>query len=145
MISVGWSKTIQFNQKNLDIPLFPIKGSPLCLVKVLQALINLPGKRKQHLFAFNRGVPFTYNSFQTKFKKMLKLAGYNHKSFSSHSLRWGGCAWAFRSGVPKRLIQVQGDWSSDAYKRYLNFPIKIRAVVNLKMRETIKQDTIHFY
>ena len=69
---------------------------------------------------------------------MLKLAGYNHKSFSSHSVRQGGCTWAFRSGVPERLIQVQGDWSSDAYKCYLNFPIEIRVVVNLKMREMIK-------
>lgn len=33
----------------------------------------------------------------------------------------GGATYAFRSGVPGELIQVMGDWKSDAYKRYFDF------------------------
>ena len=42
-----------------------------------------------------------------------------------------------RSGVPEELIQVHGDWVSDAYKNYLNFPLEIRAIVSFKIRQKI--------
>lgn len=41
--------------------------------------------------------------------------------YTGHSFRRGGATYAFRSGVPGELIQVMGDWKSDAYKRYFDF------------------------
>ena len=39
--------------------------------------------------------------------------------------------------MPDSLIQIHGDWATDYFKCYLNYPIEVRAVVLLKMREGI--------
>ena len=44
--------------------------------------------------------------------------------FTGHSFRRGGATWAFDTGVPGELIQICGDWASDAYKRYLEFGLR---------------------
>ena len=54
VINVTWSKTIQYRQKILEVPLFSIDNSPLCPVRVLRALTQLPGKRGGLLFALER-------------------------------------------------------------------------------------------
>jgi len=41
--------------------------------------------------------------------------------FRGHSICRGGATWAFQNGVPGELIQIYGDWASDAYKCYLEF------------------------
>ena len=35
--------------------------------------------------------------------------------FCGHSFRGGGTSWAFLAGLPGELIQIFGDWHSDAY------------------------------
>ena len=44
-----------------------------------------------------------------------------HFITTGHSFRRGGATWAFQAGIPGELIQICGDWASDAYKRYLEF------------------------
>ena len=82
--------------------------------------------------------------FQKKLKPTLDKAGYDSRLFSSHSLRRGGVLFAYKSGVHESLIKVQGDWTSEAYRRYLSFPLEVRAVVNLKMRKNIQESVILF-
>ena len=36
----------------------------------------------------------------------------------------GGATWAFQAGMPGELIQICGDWASDAYKLYLQFTMQ---------------------
>ena len=56
------------------------------------------------------------------FRSRLQRLGVSDSfNFRGHSFRRGGATWAFRSGVPGELIQVYGDWASDAYKIYLEF------------------------
>ena len=137
ILNVTWTKTIQNREKLLEIPPFPIPGSPLCPVAVLKALLLKPGKKHHPLFGNGRRVLYTYNKLQNRMRVVLKKAGYRSKAFSLHSLRRGGSSFAHRAGVPESLIQVQGSWSSDACKRYLSFPLEMRALVSLKMREKI--------
>ena len=35
----------------------------------------------------------------------------------------GDASWAFAAEVPTELIQLNGDWKSDVYKRYLKFSL----------------------
>ena len=144
ILTVTWSKMIQYRQRALEVPLFSIPGSPLCPLTVIKALLAQPGKKSTPLFALRGGIPLTYNMFHKKFRQVLDKAGYQGSAFSSHSMRRGGSLWAFKSGVADSLIQVQGDWTSDSYKRYLSFPVEVRAVVNLKMQKTIQEKAIHF-
>ena len=78
---------------------------------------------------------FSNRHLQKGIKDMVCKLGFNPDSFSSHSLRRGDTLWTFICGVPESLTKVMGDWSSDAYKRYLQYPLEIRAVVALKMRD----------
>ena len=102
------------------------------------------GKRHHPLFGIGSKVAFTYPQFQLKLRKVLKKAGYREKAFSSHSMRRGSATFAHRAGVPKELIQVHGDWASDAYKRYLEYPVEIRALVSFKMRNKILESNLGF-
>ena len=45
-LTITWSKTIQRRQRAVEIPLFPVEQSPLCLVTVLRALLSLPGSEQ---------------------------------------------------------------------------------------------------
>ena len=42
-------------------------------------------------------------------------------------------------GVLESLIKMHGAWCSDAYKRYLSYPIKVHALVALKMSNRISK------
>ena len=137
IINVTWVKNIQFRQKVLEIPLFEIPNSPLCPVTALRSILCWRGKSSDPLFARHGKVTFTYSQFHKKFRSMLKKAGYRHKAFSSHSMRRRAANLAHRSGVPDDLIKIHGGWSSDCFKRYLDYPIEIRALVSLKMQKKV--------
>ena len=143
ILKITWSKTIQYRQRVVEVPLFPIPGSPLCPVTLVKALMACKGRPLHPLFSLRGGKPYTYPAFQKKLRSTLERAGYEKDLFSSHSLRRGATLWAYKSGVPEHLIQVQGDWTSDAYKRYLSLPIHMCAVVNLRMRQAIQQRVLH--
>ena len=137
ILKVTWAKNIQFRERVLEIPLFPINNSLLCPVTTLKAILSRKGKDSAPLFGSGSKPLFTYSSFQRKFRGVLNKAGYRGSLFSSHSMRRGGAGWAHRSGVPGNLIQIHGSWLSDAYKCYLTFPIEVRVVVSIRMCDKI--------
>ena len=116
IINVTWAKNLQNRERLLEIPLFPIEGSALCPVTAIKLLLAKRGRRHEPLFSKGRKVCFTYAQFQRKFRSLLKRAGYKPGAFSSHSMRRGGAAFAHRSGVADSMIQIHGDWASDAFK-----------------------------
>ena len=75
---------------------------------------------------------------QKKLKQITRDLGLHKQKYTSHSLRRGGVAWAFRNGCPESLIKVYGDWSSNAYQRYLEFPVEMRVAVSYKMTKKLK-------
>ena len=72
--------------------------------------------------------PLLYGPFVARLKKCIKAIGLDPKHFSSHSLRRGGATWAAQIGLPGEVIQMLGDWHSDAYLLYMSIPMssKIR-------------------
>ena len=58
------------------------------------------------------------NSFVTVLRSTVNGLGLHSASFSGHSFRWGGTTSAFRAQVPGEIIQLEGDWASDAYLKY---------------------------
>ena len=137
IVTVTWAKNIQNRQKIVELPLFSVPGSPLCPITTLRAILANKGKKHYPLFGTGKILAFSYYTFQAKLRRVLKKAGYRAHVFSSHSMRCGGAVWAHRSGVPDSLIQTHGVWASDVYKAYLEYPLEVRAIVSLKMRERI--------
>lgn len=132
LITIRWSKTIQFRERVVEIPLPCIPRSKLC-----------PTTAIMHAFGFTPPTPssqafnwvdkplaaphmFTYSMFLTKLRDHLTLMGLNPKTYAGHSFRRGGASFAYQSGVPLELIKALGDWRSDTILIYLTMPLTSR-------------------
>lgn len=144
LVRLKWSKTNQFGKRTLNIPLVAIPKSRLCPVRAYRNMKRLVpgGKPSDPVFSLpssKKLVPFNYTHLQCTLRKCLEIIGLDPIAYSSHSFRRGGATTAFRAKVPPELIQLQGDWRSDAYKRYLQFDLGDRALVSAGMASFIKQ------
>ncbi|XP_069136376.1 uncharacterized protein [Argopecten irradians] len=141
LVVLKWSKTNQFGRRLVRSPLIAIPESPLCPVKAFKhmcALLPAPPSSPAFLLPEGKKLrPVTYPKLQSFLRDSLARAGYNSKLFSSHSFRRGGASWAFRCQVPGELIQLQGDWASDAYKAYLDFSLEDKLAVCRHVRDAI--------
>jgi len=138
-----WSKTNQSGSHRLVLPLARIPNSPLCPVNMFLRMCTLC-PASSHAPAFGRLtsansiVPFSKTEFVNVFRSRLRLAGIRDwHLFRGHSFRRGGASWAFSSGIPGELIQVFGDWSSDAYKSYLDSSLAVKLRVSKAMSSAL--------
>ena len=125
LITLLHTKTIQFGRRRLHIPLVR-NQSLLCPVQAYEHLLaHLEGDVEGPAFVFSKKGEtkwLTRSIFITTFRAVLSSGGIQDASaFTGHSFRRGGATWAFQAGIPGELIQICGDWVSDAYKRYLEF------------------------
>ena len=128
VITLLHTKTIQFGKRRLHIPLLRL-GSSLC---PFEAYLRVASASRQQLeapafvYLDTKGQLkwLTKSIFIHTFRALLSKAGHKSSAFSGHSFRRGGASWAFQSVVPGELIQILGDWASDAYKRYLEFSVQ---------------------
>ena len=138
-----WTKTHQTGGEPLVIPLVPIPGSVLCPVRAYLSMIKaVPATSKSPAFVIPLSKtlsPITYSVFHQVLRKCLAQIGLNPKQFSSHSFRRGGATFAYSLGIRGEMIQTQGDWASDAYKKYLEFDYDTRVNVATVMSEFIQQ------
>lgn len=130
-VHVKWSKTIQFLERMFYVPLPFLKGHPLCPVGAVLQLLSLSGDLNPSapLFSFHtpQGVNIlTQARFTKQLQDIIQCMGLPKEHYSGHSFRRGGASWAFQAGVPGEMIQVLGDWRSDAYKIYLELKIETK-------------------
>ena len=140
-VQIFWSKTIQFGQRKLDIPLVKIDNSPLCPYSAFIHMCSLvPASDNDPAFLLSDGIKntvLTYPKFQAKLKELLAFCKLDPHLYSSHSFRRGGASWAFHAKVPSELIQFYGDWQSDAYKIYLEFNFDEKLSISRSMANAI--------
>ena len=123
LLRITHTKTIQFRERQLEIPLPCIPGSPLCPVTALKqylASVQLPPRSPLFVCktqdAYSPILAHQYNAF---IKASLSAIGFNPAHYSSHSFRRGGATFAFSRDAPTAFIKAQGDCKSDAYLVYL--------------------------
>lgn len=124
LLTIKWSKTIQYKERSYQLPLPYIQGHPLCPVTALHSLLSmgpsLPPSTPLFAFPNCTGVTvLTRHTFTDHLHQHLQGCGFDTAAYSGHSFRRGGASWAFDSGLPGELVQVLGDWKSDSYKLYL--------------------------
>ena len=138
IVSFRYSKTIQFGERILETPLVRIKDSVLCPIKAFQNMCSATSvEPDEPLFSMPTKGCISYSQFQAKIKKLILKIGLNPDDFSTHSFRRGGTSYSFKAGVPADLIQLHGDWKSDAYKKYLALTIDDKIRVAESMRNHI--------
>ena len=101
ILSFRWSKTIQFRQRILQIPLPHLPGSPFCPSSALLLTTKLlpPAFSPRPLFCSQ--LPshiqvLTQTEFVTALRHNIDRLGINSSMYSSHSLRHGGASWALQ-------------------------------------------------
>lgn len=130
IVSVKWSKVIQFRERTLLIPLVSIPSHALCPVHALRDFFDTcqaPASSPAFVLPTATGLrSISYSSFTKHLKDLLRLAGLKPDNYSGHSFRRGGATYASSLGIPHELIQLQGDWASTAYLEYLARPLRQR-------------------
>ena len=123
ILRITHSKTIQFRQQTLEIPLPLIRGSPLRPVTALkQYLAPTPVSSQSPLFVSkSRGtyLPILAHQYNAFIKASITALSLDPTKYSSHSFCRGGTTLAFCCNAPTTFIKAQGDWKSDAYLVYL--------------------------
>ena len=136
-LNIRATKTIQFFQRALCVPLPSIPGSPLCPVAALAHHLRLNAVGPSDpLFSVRSGSPpssrrLTFRHFSSFLARVVAALGLDPRAYSPHSFRRGGATFAFECNVPAEHIKFQGDWSSDAYLVYLELsPAQKQRAVN---------------
>lgn len=142
-LSLRRTKTIQFNDRVLIVPVASIPGSPLCPVVAVSNSWLLSHVERSSLPAFSYRsrsgslTTLTKPRFVAALKNLCSLIGLDPASFSGHSFRRGGATFAHAVGVPDGLIQLQGDWVSDAYKQYISVSVVERRAASSTMAASL--------
>ena len=143
LVTVNWTKTLQYQGRIPTAPIPRIPGSLLCPVTALEDYFHncqLPTATPSPLFCFpscSTTHPFTYDMFPSILKSKLSTIGINSKLYSGHSFRRGGASFTFSLWLPKELIQKQGDWRSDVYLRYLDKLLSQRLKVAFAFKKAL--------
>lgn len=119
LLSLNWTKTLQFREHQLQVTLPDLHGHPLCPASALCSLFRLLFANPltsdtSPLLQRTDGKPLSYSWFLSRLRKILPGEG-----ITGHSFRRGGATWAFQQGLQGELIQELGFWKSNAYLRYL--------------------------
>ena len=147
-LQIRATKTIQFKQRILSIPLPFIPNSPLCPVSALLNHFRLNRlASSDFLFSvqFSHSSPprpITSRNFASFLSKVITTLDLDSQSFSPHSFRRGGASFAFECNVPAELIKFQGDWRSDAYLVYLEMSSSQKRLAVNSMASRIQQLTL---
>ena len=124
VLSVARTKTLQFTQRYLEIPLPMIPGSPVCPVSALPLYIHrVPAEPYLPLFGLyvnNQYRPILAHHYTSFIKRAVSILGLHPRNYSSHSFRRRGASFAFNNPAPTEFIKSHGDWISDAYLVYLS-------------------------
>ena len=122
MCEIRWSKTIQFKEKVLRLPILPVENKKICPVMWSHYMMNqVPGLPDDPAFLIMVGgqkMSLSANQLIYRFRKWLDLVKEDSTEYSLHSLRRGGATFAQQCNINGNMIQLLGDWASDAWKRY---------------------------
>ena len=127
-LRIRHTKTIQFGQRILELPVSCVPGSILCpvsaVVSMLANLSTIQMSKIQPLFSYisinGKVDTLTHDVFVKMLRFYLKQCSIDPMQYSGHSFRRGGCSYAFGLGISPSLIKLRGDWKSNAYERYVH-------------------------
>jgi hypothetical protein len=118
------TKTIQYGQRTLRLPLPRIQNDPLCPTTAITTYMAITAQRPPNSQLFGATINGTWHDlthavFVKRIKQLIQLIGLDPKQYAGHSLRRGGATFAFaRAGLHPLLIKALGDWVSAAFMRY---------------------------
>lgn len=132
---IKWTKTMQYRERKLLIPVIPFADPDINAVRWFQYMIHkiqAPPTAPAFAVPSQKGLtPLTYSQLAGKLKKWTSECGLDSSKFTSHCLQRGGASWLDEQGVPENVIAVLGDWRTTAFKSYID------SALNTRMRAMI--------
>ncbi len=121
---IRYTKTIQFQERHLEIPLPRMPGSIWCPVRALthamQFTPSAPDPSPAFLIPGRPYAAVTGHQFNHRIQEALSQAGLSATGITPHSWRRVGAQLAFSLGISTETIRMLGDWRSSAYLRYID-------------------------
>lgn len=135
LLKVQKSKTIQFRQRQVEIPVC-YGGGVFCVVKLLKDYFQLypTVPTAPILSSFSEGTLTCVNYPQAL--SMLKRWGLNaglQKRIGMHSLRRGAATLMSLGGFALEDIKDRGDWRSSTVLQYLSYPLPQKLSIEKKI------------
>ena len=114
IITIKWSKTIQFQERILNLPLPRFKDHPLCPLQAVYRAFSMTPQLSPEgpaLICVSNGKtqPLTVDIFLSVIRAALSTAGCDPGAYAGHSFRRGGATWAHQNGIPIDTIRQIGD------------------------------------
>ena len=130
LVYYKWSKTNQNSSKVSWIPICPVSDVRFNLKKYLKLLFSVVKvSENAPLFTYSKKEFHSRCSLVRLLNQCLSGAGLSSSDYSWHSFRRGAAVFAFELGLADSAVQLLGDWSSSAFKTYLEFAFKKKAAV----------------
>lgn len=131
VLVIRWSKTIQYQQRTLRLPMPMHPSHPLCpssaIMRALAFTAGAPQNGPAFVLPSSEGfIAYPPSRFVSRLRSTLLPFVVDPSHFSTHSFRRGGASWAFSCNIPGEMIQIMGDWRSDSYLRYLEVPMSTK-------------------
>lgn len=137
LIELRFTKTIQFKERSLLMPILQVLNPaicPLAWLKYMLSMVPAPAQAPAFCFPTKQGLAaLTYAQLSEQMKKWAGAVGHNPEKISPYSLRRGGCTWAFESNLPATAIRLLDDWSSDVFFRYISCSLQSRLNAMLQL------------
>lgn len=129
LVTLRSSKTVQFRERVVTIPVIESPGSILCPVRWLRLYLKyVQVPLKGPLFVIpSTKKPLPYGLFARRLHSLIKAAELIGR-FTSHSLRRGCATYLSRLGLPLHDIKVYGDWRSLSVLLYLSGDVNTRLI-----------------
>lgn len=145
IVNVLWSKTLQYNQKVIRIPLYCINNSPLCPVKALKQMFDMiPASHTAPAFVYpdatGQLISLSSSTFVYYLRYFIAKTGVDPSKYSGHSFRRSGCNFATTCGVSLPQLMIHGDWSSLAVTNYFDNDLDVRSSVMKAMVDKISSN-----
>ena len=122
LVFYKWSKTNQNSSRVAWVPIGSVSDARFDIKKHMQTLFSLvKSPSDAPLFTFKN------NNYHSRYSlvRLLDLcifeADLSISDYSWHSFRRGAAVFAFELGLADSAVQLLGDWSSSAFKNYLEF------------------------
>lgn len=133
------SKTIQFSERKVTVPVISSKGSILCPVFWIRKYLKHVNVSADDPLFVTPGskTPVSYKWFSSRLKSLLTSANLVG-NYSSHSLRRGAATFLSRIGLPLHDIKTFGDWKSLSVLLYLSGDVKTRLIKDATVAKNLR-------
>ena len=131
LVCYKWSKTNQNCEKVSMIPIYIVKDPRFNVKTHFVRLFNsCKAKSNAPLFSYDRKLFHSRHSLVNLLNNCASAANLSTSDYSWHSFRRGSAVFAFELGLADSAVQLLGDWSSSAFKNYLEFAFKRKIKVS---------------